>query len=339
MLFFSACKKKLLELREIAIAKISSAPDENTLRLIEVEFLGRKGSITSLLREVPNLPQEERAAAGMAANEVKKEVEAAIAQRHFHLEEASVNTMIESEWIDITAPSKKTTRGKRHPIHAFIEEAEEVFGRLGFRVAEGNEIEDEWHNFTALNIPPDHPARDMQATFWLKNELEGYVLRTQTSDVQIRFMENNPPPIRIIAPGKVYRKDSDATHSPMFHQIEGLMIDRDISLSHLRFVLLAALKELTSPDIDIRFRLSYFPFTEPSLEMDALFKRNGHERWLEIGGAGMVHPNVIKNCGLDPNEWNGFAFGLGIERQIMIKHGISDLRAFFENDLRFLEQF
>jgi phenylalanyl-tRNA synthetase alpha chain len=332
-------QKKLDELRILVLGKISSARDEDELKMIEIEFLGRKGALTLLLREVPNLPLEERAQAGKSANELKKEIEVAVAERYFQIEESSMNTAIASEWIDITAPSKRVLIGKRHPIHSFIEQAEEVFGRLGFRVAEGNEIEDEWHNFTALNLPPDHPARDMQATFWLQGDLEGHVLRTQTSDVQIRFMENNTPPIRIIAPGKVYRKDSDATHSPMFHQIEGLMIDKNISLAHLRFVLLAALKELTSPDIDIRFRLSYFPFTEPSFEMDALFKRNGHERWLEIGGAGMVHPNVLKNCGLDPSEWNGFAFGLGIERQIMIKHGIGDLRLFFENDLRFLEQF
>jgi phenylalanyl-tRNA synthetase alpha chain len=216
---------------------------------------------------------------------------------------------------------------------------EQAFGRMGFEVAEGPEIEDDWHNFTALNIPADHPAREMQDTFWIDGELEGYVLRTQTSNMQIRHMQTHKPPIRIIAPGKVFRKDSDATHSPMFHQYEGLMVDRHVSLSHLKFVLSSALKQLISPDVELRFRLSFFPFTEPSVEVDALLNIDGKKRWLEIAGSGMVHPQVLRNCNIDPNQWNGFAFGLGIERQIMIKHGISDLRLFYENDIRFLEQF
>ncbi|MEI7510725.1 MAG: phenylalanine--tRNA ligase subunit alpha [Candidatus Peregrinibacteria bacterium] len=330
----------IANLKNSALSAIASAPSEDALRNAEVEYLGRKGSLTLLLREVPTLPLEERPIAGKTANEAKKEIEAALADRLFALEEARMGNLKDSEWIDITAPAKPLFKhGKRHPIHAFIAECETVFGRLGFSVAQGYEIEDDFHNFEALNFPPDHPAREMQDTFFLRGELEKMVLRTQTSDMQIRHMENNTPPIRVIAPGKVYRKDADATHSPMFHQIECLMIDKNVSLANLRFILLSALKDLISHDIDLRFRLSFFPFTEPSLEVDALLNVEGEKRWLEIGGAGMVHPNVLRNVHINPEQWNGFAFGFGIERMVMIKHGIKDLRLFFENDLRFLEQF
>ncbi len=318
------------------IKDASGAPD---LEALEKKYIGRKGELTAILRDISTLSLEEKGKVGKAANEAKKEIEAFLADRFFELEKGGKDDLQEKEWIDISVPAKKTPRGKRHPISAAIEEIEEVYARLGFEVAEGPEIEDDWHNFTALNIPEDHPAREMQDTFWLKEPLEGYVLRTQTSGIQIRFMEKRKPPIRIIAPGKVFRKDSDATHSPMFHQYEGLMVDRNISLSHLKFVLMNALRELVSPDIELRFRLSFFPFTEPSLEVDGLLNINGKKKWLEIGGAGMVHPNVLRNAGVDPKEWNGFAFGFGIERQIMIKHGISDLRLFYENDIRFLGQF
>ena len=317
--------------------KKSSAKEE--LKMLEKKYLGRKGELTMLLRMVSELPVGDRAKAGKTANAAKKEIEAAVADQFFTLESDGSGNLAEEEWIDVTLPAPKTARGKRHPIQAAIEEIEEVFGRMGFEKAEGPEIEDDWHNFTALNIPADHPAREMQDTFWLDGPMEGNVLRTQTSNMQIRYMENNEPPIRIIAPGKVFRKDSDATHSPMFHQYEGLMVDRHISLSHLKFVLASALRQLISPDVELRFRLSFFPFTEPSVEVDALLNVDGKKRWLEIAGSGMVHPQVLRNCNIDPDKWNGFAFGLGIERQIMIKHGISDLRLFFENDLRFLEQF
>lgn len=322
-----------------AESEIANAHNADELKTLEKKFLGRKGELTLLLREISNVPPEERGAVGKAGNEAKKEIEAALADQLFALDKEKVGEISEEDFIDITVPPKKTSRGKRHPIHAAIEEIEAVYARMGFQVAEGPEIEDDWHNFTALNIPQDHPAREMQDTFWLDGKMSDHVLRTQTSGIQIRFMEKQNPPIRIIAPGKVFRKDSDATHSPMFHQYEGLMIDKYISLSHLKFVLISALKELVSPDIEIRFRLSFFPFTEPSLEVDGLLHVDGKKKWLEIGGAGMVHPNVIRNAGHDPKVWNGFAFGFGIERQIMIKHGISDLRLFFENDLRFLEQF
>lgn len=338
-------KNKLEKIRQEVIQKISVAQNAEELREIDIQYLGRKqGVLALLLREVPKLPKDERPEMGKLGNVIKNEITDLIAKKMFEFQSQEES----STFFDYSAPSKKRRLGKIHPISRFIREAEDVFGRLGFDVADGPEIDDEHHNFNALNIPEHHPAREMQDTFWVKN-LKKHVLRTQTSNVQIHFMEQNEPPFRIIAPGKVFRKDSDATHSPMFHQIEGLMVDKDISIAHLKFVLLCALRELLSPDLELRFRLSYFPFTEPSLEVDAscpicsgtkseckVCKGTG---WLEIGGAGMVHPNVLKNVGLDSTEWNGFAFGFGIERQVMIRHQIDDLRQFYENDLRFLEHF
>jgi len=338
-------KNELEKIRQEAIEKISQAKNMEELREIEIEYLGRKqGALALLLREVPKLPQEERPEMGKQGNIVKNEITDLLAGKMVAFEGAEET----GGFFDYSAPSKKRHLGKIHPISRFIREVEDIFGRLGFDIADGPEVDDEHHNFNALNIPEHHPAREMQDTFWIKN-LKKHVLRTQTSNVQIHFMEENEPPFRIIAPGKTFRKDSDATHSPMFHQMEGLMVDKDISLAHLKFVLLSGLRQLLSPDLELRFRLSYFPFTEPSLEVDAscpicsgkkkeckVCKGTG---WLEIGGAGMVHPNVLKNVGLDPTEWNGFAFGFGIERQVMIRHQIDDLRQFYENDLRFLEQF
>lgn len=322
--------------QQVALANTKEAIEE-----IHQEYFGRKtGKMNEILKTIVGLSVEEKKEIGSLANDAKKEVEAVLANRLFEIEEEAMKKIGEKQWIDVTAPSNLTPKhsGKRHPLSKFMLECEEVFGRMGFVVAEGFEIEDEDHNFNFLNIPTDHPAREMQDTFWLKNEMEGNVLRTQTSNMQIRFMEANKPPFRIIAPGKVFRKDSDATHSPMFHQIECLMIDKDISLAHLRFILLSSLRELIDPDVELRFRLSFFPFVEPGLEVDALLKVDGKQKWLEIGGAGMVHPNVLRSCGVNPDEWNGFAFGFGIERMVMIKYGIKDLRLFFENDLRFLKQ-
>ncbi len=332
---------KIQILKDQAVSAISVAQSSADLEQIEQEYFGRKsGKINDILKSLASLSPEEKKEVGSAANEAKKEVEAFLAQKLFALEEEKMGKLVETQWIDVTAPlaPKPKTAANRHPLSQFMLECEEVFGKLGFEVAEGFEIEDEDHNFNFLNIPADHPAREMQDTFWLKNEMEGHVLRTQTSNMQIRFMEANTPPFRIIAPGKVFRKDSDATHSPMFHQIECLMIDKNISLANLRFVLLSALREIIDPDVKLRFRLSFFPFVEPGLEVDALLKVGGEQKWLEIGGAGMVHPNVLRSCHVDPNEWNGFAFGFGIERMVMIKYGIKDLRLFFENDLRFLNQ-
>ncbi len=327
-------KDQLDQIQTDALAKIAQATSLDELEAIDTEFLGRKqGKLAALLKQVPALPEAERPLMGKAANEVKQAVLAALEARRAEFADAAET----GGFFDFTEPAPQLQTGRAHPINAFIREAEDVFGRLGFEVADGPEVDDEHHNFNALNIPEHHPAREMQDTFWVRN-LEKHVLRTQTSNVQIHHMEAGQPPFRIIAPGKVFRKDSDATHSPMFHQIEGLMIDRHISIAHLKFVLTQALSELIAADIEIRFRQSYFPFTEPSLEVDARFegKKDG---WLELGGAGMVHPNVLKNVGLDPAEWNGFAFGFGVERQVMIRNNIHDLRQFFENDLRFLEQF
>jgi phenylalanyl-tRNA synthetase alpha chain len=336
--------EKINILKNKAIDEIKNANSEEDLKSIELFYFNRKnGEIINILKSISKLSNEEKKIVGKESNITKNIIEKFIADKYFELEEEKNNNLHITEEIDITEPSinkRVKETGKRHPISCFISDTEKVFSKFGFEVAEGYEIEDDFHNFEALNFTPDHPAREMQDTFFIKNEeLKGYVLRTQTSDMQIRFMESNKPPFRIIAPGKVFRKDSDATHSPMFHQIECLMIDKNISLANLRFILLSALKELIDPKVELRFRLSYFPFTEPSLEVDALLKVDGERKWLEIGGAGMVHPNVLKNVGVDSKEFNGFAFGFGVERMIMIKYGINDLRLFFKNDLRFLKQF
>ena len=325
----------LENLKKSALDEIAAAKNPDELSKIEIQLLGRKsGKVSDLMKEIPKLPPEKRGEFGKKANILKKEIEIAIEAKKDEFSFAAET----AEFFDFSAPAKKIATGRHHPISKYIREIEDTFGRLGFSVVDGPEIDDEDHNFNALNIPPHHPAREMQDTFWVKN-LKKHVLRTQTSNMQIHSMEKSDPPFRLIAPGKVFRKDSDATHSPMFHQVEGLLIDENVSLANLKFVLLTALRELISDDLDLRFRLSYFPFTEPSLEVDALLTVGNSKKWLEIGGAGMVHPNVLKNVGVDPQKWNGFAFGFGIERQIMIKHQIGDLRAFFENDLRFLEQF
>lgn len=338
-------QQKLETIQKEALEKIQNAKTLEELKEIETEYLGRKqGVLAAILKEVPKLPVEERPIIGKNANIIKNEITTALKAAESKREDAEDT----GEFFDIHAPSTKAENGKSHPLSQFIREVEDVFGNLGFEIADGPEVDDEHHNFNALNIPPHHPAREMQDTFWVKN-LKDHVLRTQTSNIQIHWMEMGKPPFRIIAPGKTFRKDSDATHSPMFHQVEGLMVDKNMSLSHLKFVLLSALRQLISEDLELRFRLSYFPFTEPSLEVDASCQICSGEKadckvckgtgWFELGGAGMVHPNVLKNVGLDPTQWNGFAFGFGIERQVMIRHQIGDLRLFFENDLRFLKQF
>lgn len=342
--------QNLEQLRITALAAIEKTQNEAELRDLEVRFLGRKGELTEILRGVAGLTAEERPMVGKVSNEVKKVLEDAVAAKLSAFEAKKLEALAETEWIDPTAPSKKTQRGAVHPISAFMEEVSEVFGQMGFETAEGPEIEDDWHNFTALNVPKDHPAREMQDTFFIKDESGNHVLRTQTSSVQIRYMEGKKPPIRIIAPGKTFRKDSDATHSPMFHQFEGLMVDKNISLPNLKSVLLTAMRRLLRNDsLELRFRLSYFPFTEPSFEVDASCAVCGGKNatcsmckgtgWLEILGAGMVHPNVLRNCGVDPEEYTGFAFGGGVERFVMLRYGINDLRLFYENDVRFLKQF
>lgn len=347
-------QSSLESLEKRSIAQIQIVSDEEALRNLEIEFLGKKSEIYGLSREISKLPKEERPQAGQKINMVKKEIENAIEYKKAELESEKMNHLAEDEWMDISASFGSLPKAGRHPISAFIDDLVEVFAQLGFSQVEGPEIESEWYNFTALNIHSNHPAREMQDTFFLKDVKDmshlqhsqdeqdtGMVLRTQTSSVQIRYMQQHTPPIQIIAPGKVYRKDSDATHSPMFHQTEGLMVGENISLKHLKAVLQEALRSLLDQkNLEIRFRLSYFPFTEPSLELDISFPMKGKkDYWLEVGGAGMTHPNVLSNAGIDNKKYNAFAFGLGLDRLVMIKHNIQDLRLFFENDTRFLSQF
>ena len=332
-----------IEAEKVIIASASA----EKLREIEVKFLGRKGRLTEILRELKNLPAEEKGKIGKAANELKIEIEGKIAAKTDEIENARFEKLADDEWIDPTQPGIEARRGTLHPLTKFVREAEKVFAGMGFTIASGPQIEDDFHNFTALNIPADHPARDAQDTLFLSDEA-GKLLRTQTSSVQIRWMEERKPPFRIVSPGRVFRKDDfDASHSPMFHQLEGLVVDREISLANMKAVMEAAVKRLIAPKAKFRFRTSYFPFVEPGLEMDmscticggegcAVCKRTG---WIEIVGCGLVHPNVLRNVEIDPAEWSGFAFGFGIDRMVMLRHGIKDLRLLFENDLRFLRQF
>ncbi|HVW67210.1 MAG TPA: phenylalanine--tRNA ligase subunit alpha [Candidatus Peribacteraceae bacterium] len=313
------------------------------LDALEIELLGRKrGVLTDALKALGTLSIDEKKSKGAELNVWKKKMEDAIAERRAQLTGATLSSLAETDAIDPTLNLPESMQGHLHLIPEFIRQIEDVFGRMGFDVARGNEVESEQENFTLLNIPADHPARDMQATFWIK-DMPNHVLRTHTSPVQIHYMKSHTPPFRMICPGKVYRKDADATHSPMFHQFEGLMIGENISVANMKAVMVSALKELINENIEFRFRTSYFPFTEPSLEIDMRWlNKKGEQtsgRWLEVGGCGMVHPNVLKNVGIDPNLWNGFAFGFGIERLIMIKHQMKGLRMFYEGDLRFLEQF
>ncbi len=318
-------------------SNISAASTSAELDAIEHELFGRKaGLLSEALKEIKDLPAEEKKDAAMELNVWKKKLTEMIENKRKELSGG------DDDGIDITLELPKKRRGHHHLIPEFMREVEEVFGRMGFDTAYGPEMESEEMNFNKLNIPPEHPARDGQDTFWIKGA-KNTLLRTQTSPVQIRYMQDHKPPFRMICPGKVFRKDSDATHSPMFHQFEGLMIGKDISLSHMKAVMESAVQELISHDISFRWRTGYFPFVEPGLEMDMLWQGDAEDSregaWLEVVGCGMVHPNVLRNVNIDPNEWQGFAFGFGVERLIMIKHQIPDLRSFYEGDLRFLRQF
>ena len=330
------------------IAKAHAAKDAKALDALEQELFGRKhGAMTLALKELGALSADERKKRGQDLNAWKVQLEEAIAKRRTDVTKASRGTLNEEDKLDITLQLPEGARGHLHPIPEFIRRVEDIFGRMGFDVSHGPEVETEEHNFTLLNIPADHPARDSQDTFWVESPdgkpLSGddrLVLRTHTSPVQIRYMKTHKPPFRMICPGKVYRKDADATHSPMFHQFEGLMIGTDISLAHMKAVMVDALRELIGREIEFRFRAGFFPFVEPGLEVDVRWHAAGQEsRWLEVVGCGMVHPNVLKNCGVDSAKWQGFAFGFGVERLIMIKHKIPDLRSFYDGDLRFLKQF
>ena len=325
------------------LEQIANAEDAKALDEARVAALGKKGQITELLKTLGSMPMEERVSFGKKINVVKAEIEAKITEKKQELETKQLNEKLKKEVIDVPLPCRPETQGRIHPVSKVYEEIVAIFAQMGFEVAEGPDIEDQFHNFNALNMPPNHPARQMQDTFYINNDANkefdmdsAYVVRTHTSGVQIRTMEKKQPPIRIIAPGRTYRSDYDATHTPMFHQMEGLIVDTNISFTNLKGTLHDFLRNFFEEDLQIRFRPSYFPFTEPSAEVDVMGK-NG--KWLEVLGCGMVHPNVLRNVGIDPEVYSGFAFGMGMERLTMLRYGVTDLRSFFENDLRFLKQF
>ncbi|HHW04118.1 MAG TPA: phenylalanine--tRNA ligase subunit alpha [Thermoanaerobacterales bacterium] len=337
-------REELILLKQRALQNLAQSQNLDDLNELRVKFLGKKGELTQILRGMAGLSPEERPTIGKLANEIKEDLEREFSQKTIELKQQLKSQKLEKEWIDVTIPSK-IVLGHKHPLTLIMDEIKEIFVGLGYEVVEGPEIELDYYNFEALNTPKDHPARDIQDTFYITDEI---LLRTQTSPVQIRTMEKRKPPLKIIAPGRVYRSDAvDATHSPMFHQVEGLTIGEDITMSDLKGTLEIFAREMFGQDRKSRFRPHYFPFTEPSAEMDIsciachgegcrICKYTG---WLEILGCGMVHPNVLENVGYDPERVNGFAFGLGIERIAMLKYDINDMRLFFENNLRFLEQF
>lgn len=329
-----------------AASLIRESADDHALANAKARFLGRDGLVTARMKSLGRLAPAERGPAGKELNQVKQQIEALINERQAALDEQKLDAQLAEEAIDVTLPGKGQPSGGLHPITLTIERIERIFRSIGFDVADGPEIEEDFFNFTALNTPENHPARSMHDTFYVdigerRGEDGGLLLRTHTSPMQIRYARMNQPPIRVIAPGKAYRVDSDATHSPMFHQVEGLWVDKNISLSDLKSVYADFLgRFFERDDIEMRFRPSYFPFTEPSAEIDMRFPDGPLAgKWLEVSGSGQVHPNVIRNIGLDPEQYTGFAFGSGIERLAMLRHGIGDLRLFFENDLRFLQQF
>jgi len=341
--------EQLTQLRDDLLEEVSGAKDLNDLDTIRVTALGKKGRITLLMKGLGGMAPEERKSAGQGLNLLKDEISSLIDQRKHELEYQDITERLKQERVDVSLPIRPETQGTLHPISQTIEEIIAIFSPMGFEVAEGPDIEDDFHNFTALNFPPDHPAREMHDTFFLPSLDDGtrHLLRTHTSPVQVRVMQEQKPPIRVLAPGRTYRCDYDITHTPMFHQVEGLVIDNTSHMGHLKGCLIEfanAYFEVGS--LPVRFRPSYFPFTEPSAEMDigcsrkdGEFKIGAGADWLEILGCGMVHPNVIKACGLDPDEYQGFAFGMGVERVAMLKYGIPDLRTFFDSDLRWLRHY
>jgi len=339
------------QLKTDLLARIDATAAADALEAIRVEALGKQGSVTALLKTLGGMSPEERQSQGPRINGLREAVAGAIAARKAALDAAALDARLASERLDMTLPVDTPAAGTIHPVSQVMDELAEIFADLGFAVATGPEIEDDWHNFTALNIPESHPARAMHDTFYFPDQPDGerkMLLRTHTSPVQIRTMLQQKPPIRIIAPGRTYRSDSDATHTPMFHQVEGLVIDKGITLGHLKWTLETFLKAFFErDDIVLRLRPSYFPFTEPSAEVDVGYTLEKGKRviggsgggWMEVLGSGMVHPKVIAACGLDPDEWQGFAFGCGIDRLAMLKYGMDDLRAFFDGDIRWLKHY
>ena len=323
----------LNELVETAASEIDAAGDLAALDAVRVQYLGKKGELTERLKGLSALSAEERPAAGQDINRAKQDVQQRINARRDALESAALELKLAEDAIDVSLPGRGQHIGGRHPVTRAMARIEKIFQNAGFGIRTGPEIEDDFHNFTALNIPDDHPARAMHDTFYFPG---GKLLRTHTSPVQIRSMVTEGVPIRIIAPGRVYRCDSDQTHTPMFHQVEGLVIDRDISFANLKAALHQFVENFFERKAELRFRPSYFPFTEPSAEVDVRWEEG---KWLEILGCGMVHPNVLESAGIDPEEFTGYAFGIGVERLAMLRYGVTDLRTFFENDLRFLRQF
>ena len=341
----------LSQLQAAILADIAAARDEAALEAVRVAALGKKGSVSALLSGLGKMTPDERKTEGAAINALKDSVNAALVARRAILKEAALEARLKTETVDVTLPARAAglAQGRIHPVTQVTDELAAIFADMGFSIAEGPDIESDDYNFTKLNFPPDHPARDMHDTFFLNPGPDGErkVLRTHTSPVQVRVMLSQKPPIRVICPGRTYRCDSDQTHTPMFHQVEGLVIDRSANLGHLKWILEEFLKAFFEvPDVKIRFRPSYFPFTEPSVEVDVQCARKDGEirfgegeDWLEIGGCGMVHPNVLRNCGLDPDVYQGFAWGVGIDRLAMLKYGMSDLRPFFEADVRWLKHY
>ena len=338
-------KDQIKQIRIDAEEAIKSATSEQEIEALRIRFLGKKGELTAILKQMGGVSPEERPVIGQLANEVRSYIENEIATISAQLKSLAASKKLENETIDVTMPGNAVTLGQKHPLNIVLDEIKEIFLGMGFDVVEGPEVELDYYNFEALNIPKDHPARDTQDTFYIT---ENILLRTQTSPVQVRVMEKQKPPIRIISPGRVYRSDAvDATHSPVFHQIEGLVVDKGITMGDLKGTLEDFAKRLYGEDSVFRFRPHHFPFTEPSAEMDTMcFSCGGKgcrlckgEGWIEILGCGMVHPKVLANCGIDPEEYSGFAFGMGLERIVMRRFGIDDMRLLFENDIRFLNQF
>lgn len=338
-------KEQLYAVKERAQQALDQSTTSEELEAVRVRFAGKKGELTALLSQMGKLTPEERPVIGQIANEVRTFIDAGIRAKKATLEQAELNRRLEKEALDVTLPGTERTIGKQHPLNLVLDEIKDAFISMGFSIASGPEVEYDYYNFEALNIPQDHPARDTQDTFYFSPEM---LLRTQTSSVQVRVMEQTQPPIRVISPGRVFRIDEvDATHSPIFHQIEGLVVDKGITMAHLKGSLELISKKLFGPETKTRIRPDFFPFTEPSAEISiSCFKCGGegckfckNEGWIEIGGAGMVNPKVLAHCGIDPEVYSGFAFGMGLERLVMGRYGVDDIRMFYDNDVRFLNMF